>query len=197
MLLGGGLAAVGVAALAVALVLTLGGPGGSSPAPARSLAAVAGTQRAKTPSPKPTPKPAPAVDPCVVGTWLDTADTQTNTIGGAPTEFTGHGGYMTVQPNGDVFVDYGNETMSANVGGTLWTDVFTGTATMHMKTSGGAMYYTHFVRSPDAYQTLYDNGVENNSIPIAILGTPVRYLCSGNTLRTFSSDGTSVSTRQP
>jgi hypothetical protein len=201
---GGGLAAVGLAALGVAGFLTLGRHhGGNSAAPPARNAAV--TQTPARPSLKttsPTPKPsksAPrqlAVDACLVGTWIDTADNAISKIYSNQAELTGHGGYLIVRADGSGVWAFGPETMSATVNGNYWTEVLRGSATMHV-TTRGAMYFSNVVDSKNATWTSYENGVYANSGSNVLGLGPMRYACSGNTLRTFAVTDSSVWARKP
>jgi hypothetical protein len=206
---GGGLAAVGLAALLAAGLLALRGHGGSSPPTTQPAAlrsvAVAGARHPK-PSPpgpgappKPRPKASPpAVDACLVGTWTVVADDLIDTIDSNPVQFTftGRGGYLIVRADGSGFEAFNHETMAATVNGNRWTDVLDGSVTMHIDTRGGAMLFSDVVPSKDATSTLYENGAFNVSVPTTLEPGPLRYTCSGNTLRTFATDGSSVSTRK-
>jgi hypothetical protein len=204
-ILGGGLAAVGAAALLTAGLLALHAHGGNTAVPPRStgtstssLAALGvRTQKPSShPSPRPRPKPTPALDPCLVGTWTDVADDLDNTIDSRLVQFTGHGGYMIVRADGSGMMAFGPETMSATDNGNKWTDVFEGSATMHVDTSGGTILYSDVVPSKNAGYTLYENGGYNNSGPTTIEPGPSRYTCSGNTLRIFDNAGSSVFVRK-
>jgi hypothetical protein len=201
--LGSGLAAVGLAALLVAGLLTLRGHGGTSPGARPSLAALgarttsASSHGPKASSPRVTPAP-PAVDACLVGTWTVVADDLLNTINNAPVQFTftGHGGHLIVRADGSGFEAFGPETMTATVNGNTWTDVFQGSVTMHIDTRGGEMLFSDVLPSKNAIQTLYENGSYNNATPTTLEPGPQRYTCSGNTLRTFAADGSTVLTRK-
>ena len=207
-ILGGGLAAVGAAALLTAGLLALHGHGGTTPPPrststgtsTSSLAALGvRTQKPSShpPSPSPRPKPTPALDPCLVGTWTDIADDLIGTIDTHTVQYTGHGGYLIVRADGSGFEAFGPETMSTTYNGNKWTDVLAGSVTMHIDTSGGAMLFSQVVPSKNATQTLYENGVFNISEPSTLEPGPQRYTCSANTLRIFSADGSGVFVRKP
>jgi hypothetical protein len=202
---GGGLAAVGLAALAVAGFLTLGSHHGRNSAapPARNphVTQTPARPSAKTTAPAPKPsKPAPrqlAVDACLVGTWTNTADNAIGKIYANQAELTGHGGYMIVRANGSGVWAFGPETLSATVNGNYWTEVLRGSATMYVTTSGGAMYFSNIAESKNATWTSYENGVYANSGSSVLAPGPLRYTCSGNTLRTFSASDSSVWARKP
>lgn len=208
MMAGGGLAAVGLAALGVAGFITLGSRHGAHSAVPPTLNAAV-TQTPARPSPKtPTPKASKpkasksasrqlAVDACLVGTWINTADNPLVKINNIQVDLTGHGGYVTVRANGSGVWAFGPETASATVNGNYWTFVLQGSATMHVTTLGGAMYFSNVADSKNATWTYYENGVYNSSGPEALGPGPLRYTCSGNTLRTFTTTESSVFARKP
>jgi Protein kinase domain len=218
-LLGGGLAVIGVAALAVVGLLALRGHGGNPSAPSNTLAAVATDQTtgsasgsagqgpsrfsarpaaSASASARAIAKPRPAVDACLVGTWIVVDSDLLNTINGSPVQFTGgrSGDYMIVQADGNGYENFSGEVLSATINGNSWTDVFAGSVTMHVDTDGGSMYFSDVVPSANASQTLYENGSYNNSDPTTLEPGGDRYVCSGNTLRMFWSVGSSVLTRK-
>jgi hypothetical protein len=200
---------IGAAALVTAGLLTLGGRGGNPPAAQHTRVTVAAN---RTPSlavasagqgsgHRSAPashraKPAPAVDACVVGTWTVAVDDLLNTINGSQVQFTGRGGYMVLRADGSGFENFDHEVMAATINGNSWTDVFAGTITMHVDTTGGAMYFSDVTPSANATWTLYENGDYNNSAPETLEPGADRYVCSGNTLRMFWSVGSSVLTRK-
>ena len=202
--LGGVFAGIGVATLAVVGVLALGGHGGNSRAPqtpataARSLAA-ARTTGPVTPStsarttPSASVKTSYAVDSCVVGNWKDAGDVLDNTQNdGQTAQFTGQGGGMQIGADGHVKQEFGPETLTATINGNVWTEVLTGSATMHATTSHGEMVFSDIAASPDAGYKLYENGIYQNAGPMSVSTSPTRYTCSSSTFRLYWSDGTSV-----
>ena len=213
LVLGGVFAVIGVAALAVAGVLALGGHGGNSAAPrtpgttagslaaTRRAAAVASSARARKPSaaavaPSVSPKKSYAVDSCLVGTWKDAGDVLDNTIGGQPGQFTGKGGSMEVNADGDVTQQLGPETLTATIDGNVWAEVLRGSVTMHAATGRGDVVFSDVAASPDASYKLYENGIFNSTGPMSVSSTPTRYTCSSSTMRLYWSDGTSTYDRE-
>ncbi len=89
-----------------------------------------------------------------------------------------------------------HELLSATINGNLWTDYLDGSVTAHVNTSAGALLFSDVVPSKNTRYTLYENGVFNNSQPDTLEPGPERFVCSGNTLRTFAADGSSVYTRE-
>jgi hypothetical protein len=110
-------------------------------------------------------------------------------------EFSGPGPTLIVRPDGSAISDWGQgKTLAATVGGVRWTDVIRGRATMHAETQNGSILVSDV--SPAGSWTLSDNGVYNNSGPLALEPGPVRYTCSGDSLREFPADGSLELTRK-
>jgi hypothetical protein len=195
-------AIVGVAALVLAAgtgagVLMLLRPGGTlgSPRHGATAAAVTGSRRtASRGSARPTPTS--ALDSCLVGTWRSETEDLINIINGNSIQFTGSGAVATFRPDGTVVTDYGNGTaLMATVNGGEWTDVFRGAATGHWDTQNGTLLFSGI--SAHGSWTLEYNGAYNNGGPLSVEPGPVPYKCSGNTLREFFADGSSVLSRLP
>jgi len=74
----------------------------------------------------------------------------------------------------------------------VWTEVLSGSATMHATTSHGEMVFSDIAASPDAGYKLYENGIYQNAGPMSVSTNPNRYTCSSTTLRLYWSDGTSI-----
>jgi hypothetical protein len=199
-IVGSGLAALGVAALIVAAVLVLGNHGGNIPLAKQSLAAAPGQsttlRQQAAPPPSASPSPTTALDSCLVGNWKASAVDLLNTINGAPVQFTGGGTRLTVRPDGSAVSDWPGVVLTATVNGDSWTDVLRGTATMHLETYGGSMLVSGVTPSKNAEWTLYDNGVYNNSGPLTVEPGPTRYTCAGNSLREFPDNGSLELARQ-
>jgi serine/threonine protein kinase len=202
---------IGAAALAVAGVLALGGNGGNaapqtpgsaahSLAATRRAAALATSAGARKPSAavvlSASAKKSYAVDSCLVGTWKDAGDFLDNTIDGQPGQFTGKGGEMVVNANGDVRQQLGPETLTATIDGNVWTEVFGGSVSMHAVTRHGDIVFSDVAASPDASYKLYENGIFNSTGPMSVSTTPTRYTCSSSTARLYWSDGTSTYDRE-
>jgi hypothetical protein len=188
-----------VAALAVAgVLLDLSSHGANSsgppaPAAARSPAAARTTAPTARPAAK---QQADAVDSCLVGTWKDVGDALDNTIEGQPGRFTGAGGGMRVSADGSVTEQLGPETLTATIGGNVWTEVLGGSVTMHATTRDGDIVFSDVAASPDAGYKLYENGAYNSAGPMSVSTTPTGYTCSPGTLRLDWSDGTSTYDRE-
>jgi hypothetical protein len=125
-------------------------------------------------------RPSPGLDPCVIGRWRTVIDIATNTIDGKPTQFTGPGPTTTYRPDGTGFTDFGSGvTLRADVDGVSWTDVLVGIDTYDYRTSNDSLLFSNVQAS--GTQTLYRDGVKNNSIPLN--HKPVfTYTCSADTM---------------
>jgi len=208
LVLGGALGIIGVAALAVVGVLALGGLRGhpAAPrAPSSALHSLAATRRAAafaSPSRTATPSGAAsatkhyAIDACLVGNWKDAGDVLVNTIDGQQGHFTGRGGGMRVNADGDVAQQLGPETLTATIDGNTWTEVLSGSVTMRAATRHGDLVFSNVFASPDASYKLYENGIFNSTGPMSVSSVPMRYSCSSSTLRMYWSDGRSTYRRE-
>jgi hypothetical protein len=143
------------------------------------------------------PSPSATGAACLIGTWKGVTENILNTINGSPTEFTGSGTTEVFRPNGTIVITYshgGDSTVdSANVNGIEWTFTITGRATANWTAQNGSLLISGI--SADGGWTMRDDGAFNNSGPLGLEPGPWQYTCSGNTLREFFADGSSVDTR--
>jgi hypothetical protein len=102
---------------------------------------------------------------------------------------------LVVRADGSSVTDWTGMVLSANVNGNIWTDVFKGSAAMHMETSGGVILSSDVTPSKGAKWTLNENGAYNNSGPLSAEPGPTRYTCAGNSLREFADNGSDEFTR--
>jgi serine/threonine kinase PknH len=195
-------AVVIVAALVAAGVLILRGPSGRprpragpghqpgvTKGPASRQNGSAGRQ-----SGGPSPSPTSLLDSCLVGTWNMVVVDQDNTFNGVFVQFSGAGERVTIRPDGSAVADWSpSETLRATVNGVPWTDVIEGQATMNAETQNGFLLLSDVTAT--GTWTLYDNGAYNNSGPLSLEPGPIRYTCSGNTLREYPDDGSLQATR--
>jgi len=136
---------------------------------------------------------AAGLDSCVVGSWKTVSQTVTNYVNGEPAVFTGHGGagIFTLRPDGTGAIGGSGTgtggTLTANVGGHIWTEVVAGTATFNYQTSSGSLLLSNMQAS--GTQTLYVDGVKTVTAPFSPKSS-AKYTCAGNTLKLFSADGT-------
>jgi hypothetical protein len=153
-------------------------------------------QRTGPASPGPSPSATGAA--CLIGTWKGVDEIILNRINGSPVEFTGSGTTEVFRPNGTIVLIYsdGDDSTvdSANVNGVEWTFTITGRASADWTTQNGALLLSGV--SADGSWTMRDDGAYNNSGPLGLEPGPWQYTCSGNTLREFFANGSSVDTRQ-
>jgi hypothetical protein len=184
---GGGLAVFGTAALIAATVLVLGNHGGSAPAAKHGLAAA--PARHTTAPRSASPSPSTTLDSCLIGSWKATSDNLINKIYGESVEFTGKGATLVVRADGSSVTDWTGMVLSANVNGNSWTDVFKGSASVHLETADGFILQSDVTPSKGAEWTLKENGAYSNSGPLSAEPGPERYTCAGNSLREFADNG--------
>lgn len=194
-------AAVLLAALVGVTLLALRGSprqrGGQALAAAASPRQARGTDLHATASRSPSPSPTAAagVDSCLVGSWTETADDLINKIYNVSVQFTGRGAEQSFTADGRSVNNYGKGTLfTATINGVRWTDVFRGMATMHYQAQHGMLLISQI--SPHGSWALLDNGVTNNSGPLSIDPAPERYTCSGNVLREYANNDSTVLTRR-
>ena len=168
----------------------------ASASSSRTAAASASPSRTATPSGSASATKHYALDACLVGTWKDAGDVLVNTIDGQPGYFTGRGGSMRVNADGDITQQLGPETLTATIGGNTWTEVLSGSVTMRAATRHGDLVFSNVFASSDASYKLYENGIFNSTGPMSVSTVPTRYSCSSSTLRMYWSDGRSTYHRE-
>jgi actin-like ATPase involved in cell morphogenesis len=187
---------VAAAGLVLAVLIATGvALAGRQPAHGDPLAGGASHSPSRSPSGSPSPSLAANLDPCLIGTWRGTHDEKRNTINGKPVLFTGNGGgVVTYRPDGTTTVDFATmDPIRAVVDGDTWTETDQGSATMRYHTVDGVEYDSEI--HIQGTWTLRRNGKVNNTGNLTISTTAVPYECSGDTLRSYTSFSTSVSTR--
>jgi hypothetical protein len=107
-----------------------------------------------------------------------------------------NGIWLAVPPHQQIKRPLGPETLTATIGGNVWTEVLGGSVTMHAATRHGDIVFSDVATSPDASYKLYENGIFNSTGPMSVSTTPTRYTCSSSTARLYWSDGTSTYDRE-
>lgn len=195
----GWLAAAAVAAALITPV-AIRAAGGGDPAADQNAndqnaADQTSTPPAATGSRRTSPSPTPVIDACLVGTWRSTSMQVVNKVNGAPVRFTSTGGGLgTFSATGAARDDLGGTApLTATVQGQHLTEVLHGLTTSHVETDGGRIY-----RSAVTGHTTYTmklNGDAYQHGTITPSPTPEHYTCTATTLRVYTSQSTTVSTR--
>jgi hypothetical protein len=193
------IAAASAAALLVALagygVVTLatgGGHGqhpaaGGSPGPSRGAGHRARPKTAASPS----PSPSSTLDPCLFGTWRETAEDDPGTFNSTSVVWVGGPGVTQIyRPDGVNVLEYSDARFTTQQGGSTWTNIQNGRASVHYVTHDGTLLSSDLAES--GRWELLENGSYNNSGPLTINIDPDSYFCSGNTLRLYTASGESV-----
>ena len=135
------------------------------------------------------PSPPPNPPACLLGTWKVTTDDLVNTINGTGVQFTGPGPILIFRRNGTGEDLFGRTTtvLSAVVNGVNWTDTIAGTMKWHWLVKNGEVLYTGGVSH--GTQTLRDDGVINDTVPLSMEPGAVPYSCSRKYMREVFPDG--------
>ncbi len=142
-------------------------------------------------SASPKPSPSSTLDQCLIGTWRQTLEQLPDTLDGIPVTLSGGSGVIQVFTAAGVnTLQYSNATYTAQENGNSWTQVENGTATVNYTTQDGMLLSSDLVQS--GTWTLYENGAFSNSGPLAENIEPDRYVCSGNSLQLFATNGDSI-----
>jgi hypothetical protein len=140
----------------------------------------------------PSPSANPNLDPCVVGTWRVTAFQATASTLGTSALFTSPGGATAqIWPDGREVDDYQSMVPpSAEIAGSLITEVMTGALTYHTETRDGRAYASE-VTGTLTY-TLDRDGVayDTGTLTTGTEGTP--YTCTDSTMRVYGDANTST-----
>jgi molecular chaperone DnaK len=175
-----------LAAAGVWVLTDRGGKGGS---PDGDLPR-ARTLSAPTASPSPSPSlPSPSLTPaqCLIGTWRQTANRSTWTVGGRTVELQSSGTINRFRADGTVVVEYlgAGVTRTGTSGGNRYEITSVGTITFTYFASDHTIYF----RDAKAIGTLTTkvNGrvVESGNMVASL--EPEDYTCSGDTLRFWNS----------
>jgi hypothetical protein len=154
---------------------------------AARLPASAGTTPGQPESASPAPSTS-GVDLCAVGRWSSTSSQHSLTLGGDTVVLSGGAGaILTYDPAGTMTLDYNpSQEEEVTVDGIRWTYVVRGTVAANVYHDDGLEYLTS-VRAAGTI-TLYKAGRPNNSVPLSVLLVPVKYVCSGDTMRFLSGE---------
>jgi hypothetical protein len=121
------------------------------------------------------------VDPCVVGTWIETSHIVYRDIGGKPVQFKSTGLTQRFSANGLATVDYdpGN-TETAAINGHTVEIVATGTITWRYTTHNGQIVYSDPAASGSV--TVKVDGVPKGSSALQGSVEPDNYTCAEHTM---------------
>jgi hypothetical protein len=122
----------------------------------------------------------PLIDPCLVGTWRSTSDSQRLDVAGiGPVTVTGQGVVLHIRPDGTRWQDYAAATpYEGETGGHRLRITLTGTVRATIRTDRGTIA-VHDLTSAGTVTASIDGG-QLTSIPLTVAGDPVRYTCSAD-----------------
>jgi hypothetical protein len=195
------LAVVAAAGATAAITASLSAGGGHSTADGTrstksATSETATSARANSTDPRPSPSgPAPNSAACVTGTWRAVDQQIIVNINNQNVVFTGAGSVDTYRANGTISTVFKNEVFRANINGVPWTEVITGTSTGHwaVSTSGEISYSS---TNSNGTETLYDDGVLDNSGPLEETPGSNPFSCSGVAMsESFPTGGSDQMTR--
>jgi Zn-dependent protease with chaperone function len=140
--------------------------------------------------PPPAPPPAPVnqqARPCIVGTWLVTAQTEDLvTATGSKVRFTSAGAVQRFTADGTVTLDYGRGvTSQATLNGHLLKLIAVGKTTWQYRTAAGQIRYRD--PRPSGTVTLTIDGAVTNREKLTASVEPERFSCAGSRLREWTS----------
>jgi hypothetical protein len=102
-----------------------------------------------------------------------------------------------MRANGTGIANYGNRAVfRATVNGNKWTFVLHGYATYQWQTQGNRIMLIGDIKSHGSWQLL-ENGVLDNSGPLNLVTGSENVNCSGNTIHTYTSQGSMEIKRVP
>jgi hypothetical protein len=127
------------------------------------------------------------IDPCLVGTWRTTLDSQRLTVDGVgPVTVAGQGAVVHVRPDGTDVQDYAAATpYEGQAGEHLVRVTVTGTVRAGIRTGGGTISF-HDLTTDGTVATSVD-GVQRSSQRLTVGSDPVGYTCSGDTATEYTS----------
>ncbi len=161
---GGCIGGVGMVAV---IGLLLGACGGSSPGSAPTTSTARGTA---------------ALDPCLVGTWVDRGESDTLSYKGTPVVMDGLAGKtVTVSPGGTETVGFARAApLHGSVGTSTYTVAESGTITGHVRSSAGVLTFSNVDYT--GFSETATLGAATASPPEPPSPTPNRYTCSATTM---------------
>jgi protein kinase-like protein len=127
---------------------------------------------------------------CAVGKWKGVTEDVINKINNAGVAFNGRGpADEVIKANGRGVTNYGNRAVfRATVNGNKWAFVVHGYATYQWQTQGNRVMLIGDVKSHGSWQLL-ENGLLNNSGTLNLVTGAENDSCSGNIIRSFTSQG--------
>lgn len=157
----------GLAALIGLIGVLLGACGGSSPGPAPTTSAA---------------RASAALDPCLVGTWIDRGESDTLSYGATPVVMEGLAGKtVTVSPGGTETVGFARAApLHGSLGPSTYTVTESGTITDHVRSSAGVLTFSNV--SYTGFSETATLGGASASPPEPPPPTPERYTCSATTM---------------
>lgn len=121
-----------------------------------------------------------SVDPCVVGTWVETLRESYETIDGVEVRFTGKGARQRFGLDGAAVVDFGGgNVQTGKSNGHSWRRITTGTITYRYVTRDGSIILDN--PSPAGTVTVTMDGTTKATHPLQASG-PQSYTCRGDAL---------------
>ncbi len=161
---GGCIGGVGMVAV---IGLLLGACGGSSPGSAPTTSTARGTA---------------ALDPCLVGTWVDRGESDTLSYKGTPVVMDGLAGKtVTVSPGGTETVGFARAApLHGSVGTSTYTVAESGTITGHVRSSAGVLTFSNVDYT--GFSETATLGEATAFPPEPPPPTPDRYTCSATTM---------------
>ena len=123
-----------------------------------------------------------ALDPCLVGTWIDRGESDTLTYKGTPLVMDGLGGEtVTISPGGAETVSFARAVpLHGSVGTSTYTVAESGTITDHVRSSAGILTFSNV--SYTGFSETATLGGATASSPEPPPPTPDHYTCSATTM---------------
>jgi hypothetical protein len=127
------------------------------------------------------PSPSTLIDPCLVGTWRTSADSQRLDVAGVgPVEVTGSGVVVHIGPDGSDRQEYASATpYSGTANGHRLEITVRGTVRGTIRTANGTITFQDM--SADGTATAAVDGAAVTSLPLTPGTDPVSYTCTGDT----------------
>ncbi len=164
---------IGGIAMVPVMGLLLGACGGSSPGPGSSTPSAPATSAASGTG---------ALDPCLVGTWMDRGESDTLSYEGTPVKMDGLvGKTVTVSPGGTETVSFARAApLQGSVGSSTYTVTESGTITGLVSSGGGVLTFSDV--NYTAFSETATLAAATTFPPQPPPPTPDRYTCSATTM---------------
>jgi hypothetical protein len=159
---------------------------------------VAGGAASTPPHPPSSPPQSPLIDPCLIGVWSTTSNSQQFTIKGVGTMTlllkTPYSETVTVNPDGTATQGYNHTKMEGALGGHRYGIDVIGVAHTTLRTANNTISF----QTPTVTGTLSITVDKTplTTVPLTISSDPVTYVCEGNTLTEHADGFDSTLTRQ-